>query len=35
MKFLHQKDLGFNKDQILYFDVRGGVADKPEYLKMN
>lgn len=33
MNFLHQKDLGFNKDQVLYFDVHGGVADKPEVFK--
>ncbi len=33
MNFLHQKDLGFNKEQILYFDVRGGVAEKAEVFK--
>ncbi len=33
MNFLHQKDLGFNKEQILYFDVRSGVAEKVEVFK--
>ena len=33
MRYLHQKELGFNKDQIIYFDVRGGVAEKPEVFK--
>ncbi len=33
LNFLHQKDLGFNKEQILYFDVRGSVADNPQVFK--
>lgn len=33
MKFMHEKDLGFNKDQVLYFDAQGGVVDKPEVFK--
>ena len=33
MNFLNQKDLGFNKEQLLYFDVRGGVAEKAEVFK--
>ncbi len=33
MNFLHQKDLGFNKEQILYFDVSSGVAEKVEVFK--
>lgn len=33
MNFLQQKDLGFNKDQILYFDLQGDVASDPEALK--
>ena len=33
MSFLQQKDLGFNKDQILYFDLQGDVATDPSALK--
>lgn len=33
MNFLQQKDLGFNKDQILYFDLPGEVAEDPAALK--
>jgi putative ABC transport system permease protein len=33
MKFLHEKDLGFSKEQVIYFDVRGGVAEKTEVFK--
>ncbi|MDB5222070.1 MAG: FtsX-like permease family protein [Chitinophagaceae bacterium] len=31
--FLHNKDLGFNKDQVIYFDVRGDVEKHPETFK--
>jgi putative ABC transport system permease protein len=34
IKFLHETDLGFNKDQLLFFPVRGGeVAKNPEAFK--
>jgi putative ABC transport system permease protein len=33
INFLHQKDLGFSKDQLLYFDVRGGVASNSQVFK--
>jgi len=33
MTFLHQKDLGFSKDQLLYFDVHGDVEKHPETFK--
>ena len=33
MKFMNQKDLGFNKEQVLYFDARGGVVDKAGVFK--
>jgi putative ABC transport system permease protein len=33
MNYLHQKDLGFNKDQILYFNVRGSISEKPQVFK--
>jgi len=33
MTFLHQKDLGFSKDQVLYFDVHGDVEKHPETFK--
>jgi putative ABC transport system permease protein len=33
MNYLHQKDLGFNKDQLIYFNVLGGIAEKPEVFK--
>ncbi|HYH13770.1 MAG TPA: ABC transporter permease, partial [Flavisolibacter sp.] len=33
MNYLHQKDLGFNKDQIIYFDVRGTILEKPDVFK--
>ncbi|NEU08560.1 FtsX-like permease family protein [Flavihumibacter sp. R14] len=33
MNFLQKKDLGFNKDQILYFDLPGDLAKDPETLK--
>lgn len=33
MKYLNQKDLGFNKDQILYFNVQGGVEENPQVFK--
>ena len=33
MNYLHQKDLGFNKDQIIYFDVRGSISEKPDVFK--
>ena len=33
MGYLHQKDLGFNKEQILYFNALGGVTEKAEAFK--
>ncbi len=33
MTFLQKKDLGFNKDQIIYFDLPGELAQDPESLK--
>ncbi|HEY1006810.1 MAG TPA: ABC transporter permease, partial [Sphingobacteriaceae bacterium] len=33
MTYLQKKDLGFNKDQILYFDLQGDIAANPEPLK--
>jgi putative ABC transport system permease protein len=33
MNFLHTKELGFNKDQIIYFDVHSGVEKDPELFK--
>lgn len=33
MNYLQKKDLGFSKDQILYFDLQGDVAANPEALK--
>lgn len=33
MSFLQQTDLGFKKDQILYFDLPGALADDPKALK--
>ncbi|WP_226998993.1 ABC transporter permease [Flavisolibacter tropicus] len=33
MNYLHQKDLGFNKDQIIYFDTRGNISDKYDVFK--
>lgn len=33
MNFLQQTDLGFKKDQILYFDLPGPLADDPKALK--
>ena len=33
MNYLHQKDLGFNKDQIVYFNAQGRVAENPEIFK--
>jgi putative ABC transport system permease protein len=32
-KYLNKKDLGFNKDQVIYFQVRGDVAKNPETFK--
>jgi putative ABC transport system permease protein len=31
--FLHNKDLGFNKEQVLFFDIRGDVAQNIETFK--
>ncbi len=31
--FLHRKDLGFNKDLVLYFSALGGVGEKAETFK--
>ena len=33
MNFLQQKDLGFSREQILYFDLQGEVATDPAALK--
>lgn len=33
IKFLHQKDLGFNKDQIIYFNAQGSIAENPQIFK--
>ncbi|HEY1005880.1 MAG TPA: FtsX-like permease family protein [Sphingobacteriaceae bacterium] len=33
MNYLQKKDLGFSKEQILYFDLQGEVAANPEALK--
>jgi putative ABC transport system permease protein len=33
MNFLHQKDLGFNKEQIIYFNALGGAAENIEVFK--
>jgi putative ABC transport system permease protein len=33
LSFLHQKDLGFNKDQVMYFTVQGQVAKDPAAFK--
>jgi len=33
MNFLHQKDLGFNKDQVIYFDASGNINDKAQVFK--
>jgi putative ABC transport system permease protein len=33
MNFLHKTDLGFNKDQVIYFDVHSGVEKDPEAFK--
>jgi putative ABC transport system permease protein len=32
-KFLNNKDLGFSKEQVLYFDIHGGVSQKLEAFK--
>ena len=33
MNFLQKKDLGFNKDRVIYFDLPGELAKDPEPLK--
>jgi putative ABC transport system permease protein len=33
INYLNSKDLGFSKDQLLYFTVRGNVEDNPELFK--
>jgi putative ABC transport system permease protein len=33
LNFLHNKDLGFNKDQVMYFTVQGQVAKDPAAFK--
>ena len=33
MKFLNNKDLGFNKEQVVYFQVRGDVEAKLDAFK--
>ena len=33
MNYLHQKDLGFNKDQIVYFNAQGRIAENPQVFK--
>ena len=33
MNYLHQKDLGFNKEQIVYFNAQGRIAENPKVFK--
>jgi putative ABC transport system permease protein len=33
MNYLNQKDLGFNKDQILFFNVQGSIPEKADVFK--
>jgi len=33
MNFLQEKDLGFNKDQVIYFNALGKIGDDPEAFK--
>ena len=33
INFLHQKNLGFNKDQVIYFSALGSVSKNPEAFK--
>ena len=33
IKYLHNKDLGFNKDQVLYFSLRGDISNNVEAFK--
>ncbi|MGI8583162.1 MAG: ABC transporter permease [Chitinophagaceae bacterium] len=33
INYLHKKDLGFNKDQIVYFSTRGDITKNPEPFK--
>lgn len=33
INFLHQKDLGFNKDQVLYFSAAGSISEKADAFK--
>jgi putative ABC transport system permease protein len=33
ISYLHNKDLGFNKDQVLYFDIRGDISKNIETFK--
>lgn len=33
MNFLHKKDLGFNKDQLVYFNAQGRIAEDPTVFK--
>lgn len=33
INYLHEKDLGFNKDQLMFFEVRGGVEKNVEAFK--
>ena len=33
MNFLHEKDLGFNKEQVIYFSAQGKVGNDPETFK--
>ncbi len=33
MNFLHQKDLGFNKDQLIYFNAQGNLNEKGPVFK--
>ena len=33
MNYLNQKDLGFNKEQVIYFDASGNISDKAQVFK--
>jgi len=33
LNYMHGKDLGFNKEQVLYFSVRGDINNNPETFK--
>ena len=33
MNFLREKDLGFNKDQVIYFNAQGSIGNDPQTFK--